>query len=178
MAHGPAPLAPQHPAPHAAARGAASAARSSLAPPRPRTPARRAVALTAAAAARAGGADAWLAELGVDVTKQAAVLTADGTLVCSRPVAKGEALFSVPEGAWLSAAAAAASPLGPFLAGVEPWLALALLLLHERSRGAASRWAAYIASLPQDTGSPVAWGEADLEHLRGTQLLSSVESYR
>ena len=61
---------------------------------------------------------------------------------------------------------------------LEPWLALALFLLHERAKGGASRWAAYLAALPADSGSPVQWGEEDLAELAGSQLLGTVQGYR
>lgn len=61
---------------------------------------------------------------------------------------------------------------------LEPWLAIALFLLHERSKGAASRWSAYLAALPADSGSPVQWGEEDLAELAGSQLLGTVQGYR
>ena len=61
---------------------------------------------------------------------------------------------------------------------LEPWLAIALFLLHERAKGGASRWAAYLAALPADSGSPVQWEEADLAELAGSQLLGTVQGYR
>jgi [ribulose-bisphosphate carboxylase]-lysine N-methyltransferase len=57
-------------------------------------------------------------------------------------------------------------------------LAIALFLLHERAKGGASRWAAYLTSLPADTGSPLQWGQEDLAELQGSQLLGTVEAYR
>jgi [ribulose-bisphosphate carboxylase]/[fructose-bisphosphate aldolase]-lysine N-methyltransferase len=121
----------------------------------------------------------WLRSRGADAGKQAAAVGPSGRLVCSRPAAKGETLFSVPESAWITADVARAAPgIGPYIAGLEPWLAIALFLLHERARGAASPWAAYLASLPPTCDSPVTWKDAELEELRGTQLLSSVEAYR
>lgn len=61
---------------------------------------------------------------------------------------------------------------------LEPWLAIALFLLAERAKGAASAWAPYIAGLPADSGSPVQWGEADLAELAGTQALQTAQAYR
>lgn len=61
---------------------------------------------------------------------------------------------------------------------LEPWLALALFLLAERSKGPASRWAPYLAALPADSGSPVQWAEADLAELAGSQALQTAQAYR
>lgn len=61
---------------------------------------------------------------------------------------------------------------------LEPWLAVALFLLHERAKGGASRWAPYLAALPADSGSPVQWGEEDLAELRGSQALQTAMAYR
>lgn len=61
---------------------------------------------------------------------------------------------------------------------LEPWLAVALFLLHERAKGPASRWAPYLAALPADAGSPVQWGEEDLQELQGSQALQTAMAYR
>ena len=71
-------------------------------------------------------------------------------------------------------------------------MALSLFLLHERSAGAASHWAPYLAALPADSGSPVQWasldsGSGDSEdgggdeaarELAGTQTLVTAQGYR
>ncbi|KAL4444028.1 hypothetical protein ABPG75_011765 [Micractinium tetrahymenae] len=120
---------------------------------------------------------AWLAGAGVDVAKQAVAPSGSG-LVTSRPVNKGEQLFAIPESAWITPQTAAQSEIGQYLAGLEPWLAIALFLLHERAKGGASRWAAYLAALPADSGSPVQWGQEELAELAGSQLLGTVQGYR
>ncbi len=55
---------------------------------------------------------------------------------------------------------------------------MALFLLHERAKGAASRWAPYIAALPADSGSPVQWSEEELKDLQGSQALQTAMAYR
>ncbi|KAI7846455.1 hypothetical protein COHA_000066 [Chlorella ohadii] len=131
----------------------------------------------AAATAQAEGLSAWLAAAGVDAAKQAVAPAAAG-LVCTRPVKAGEQLFAVPAAAWITAETATQSDIGQHLQGLEPWLAVALFLLHERAKGAASRWAPYLAALPADSGSPVQWGEEDLKELQGSQALQTAMAYR
>lgn len=55
---------------------------------------------------------------------------------------------------------------------------MALFLLHERAKGASSRWAPYLAALPADSGSPVQWSEEDLKELQGSQALQTAMAYR
>ena len=71
----------------------------------------------AAAASQLEGVTTWLAAAGVDVGKQAAAPGADGSLVTTRPVAKGEQLFAIPESAWITPAIAAQSEIGQYLVG-------------------------------------------------------------
>ena len=105
-------------------------------------------------------------------------------LVAARDVQPGEALFTVPEAAWLGAAAVAQSAaLGAKVAGFEPWLQLALLLMHERANSGGSGKkvvpAAYMAALQAaPPESPLFWADGDLDELRGTQLLQSLYGYR
>lgn len=70
------------------------------------------------------------------------------------------------------------SPPPSLLARLEPWLAIALLLLHERAKGAASAWAPYLAALPADSGSLVQWSEEELAELSGSQALQTAQGYR
>jgi len=83
----------------------------------------------------------------------------------------------VPAGAWLTADAVARSPLGPLVAGLEPWLQLALFLLAERA-APRSPWRPYLDALPAACGAPLFWSDAELAELEGTQVLTSVRGYR
>ena len=101
---------------------------------------------------------------------------ADGLATCSA-VRAGETVLSVPRALWLTPATAAASPLGPHLEGQPPWVQLALCLLRERcaplhraeacvaaltsgdSADPASRWAPFIALLPEQPDAPLFWCE-------------------
>lgn len=105
-------------------------------------------------------------------------------LPCACSVDVGRALSTRDGDAASQSAQSAAGPAGSHLAPasqacrLEPWLAIALFLLHERAKGAASRWAGYVAALPADSGSPVQWGEEELAELAGSQLLGTVQGYR
>ena len=55
---------------------------------------------------------------------------------------------------------------------------LSLGLLVCRQQGAASPWAAYLATLPPANGSPLLWSEAEREELQGTAVLEEVEERR
>lgn len=54
-------------------------------------------------------------------------------------------------------AAALKSDIGKYLEGLKPWLAVTLFLLHERNKGAASKWAPYVSLLPSALGLPMFW---------------------
>ncbi|KAI8474940.1 MAG: rubisco large subunit N-methyltransferase [Monoraphidium minutum] len=100
-------------------------------------------------------------------------------LVAARDIPAGDAVLAVPDALWLSPAAAARAPIGPKVAGLEPWLQLALLLLHERRGGGGGAVpAAYLAALPADPDSPLFWSDGEIDLLRGTQLLPQVYGYR
>jgi len=101
-------------------------------------------------------------------------------LACTRPLRAGETALLVPRTVWLTAATAAASPLGPHLAGQPAWASLALYLLAERA-DPGSRWAPYLALLPpvEELHSPVLWSaEEELRELSGSQLGASAAAYR
>ena len=59
-------------------------------------------------------------------------------------------------------------------------LALNIAIMHERSLGEGSRWAGYFAVLPArgERTLPMFWTSAQLEHLRGTDLLRHVTEGR
>ncbi|RLN54959.1 hypothetical protein BBJ29_008342 [Phytophthora kernoviae] len=54
---------------------------------------------------------------------------------------------------------------------VPPDEVLALHLMYERSKGAESFFAPFIASLPKEFDLPVSWSEAELNELKGTNVL-------
>lgn len=98
--------------------------------------------------------------------------------MAAKDVGAGEALLTVPEAAWVSPQAACQHPrIGKLIAGLEPWLQLALLLLAERGNPGSSL-APYIASLPSAPDSPLFWSDEELRLLAGTQLLELVQGYK
>lgn len=100
-------------------------------------------------------------------------------LATSKKLPRGSPALAVPEAAWIDAAAVDASPLGEATKGLEPWLRLALLLLHARSpEGVASPLAPYASALPSEPDAPVFWSEDELEMLAGTQVGDAVAGYR
>ena len=126
--------------------------------------------------------EGFLAGQGVDLANAAVAVGPGGGLVAARPVGRGEQLFAVPEVAWVTPDTVRRSDLGPAVAGLEPWLAMTLWVLHERGKPA-SRWSPYLRSwvaapLAGAPGSPLLWSEAELALLEGTQLLASTRAYR
>lgn len=55
---------------------------------------------------------------------------------------------------------------------------MALFVVAERAKGAASQWHGYISTLPATPQSPLFWSPEQLALLAGTQLEQSVEGYR
>jgi [ribulose-bisphosphate carboxylase]-lysine N-methyltransferase len=94
----------------------------------------------------------WLEREGADVASVSPALV-DATpggrgwgLVATRDVGGGDAAIVVPRALWMTKETAFASKIGTALdpETTPPWCALALQLLHEKSLGDESRWAAYI----------------------------------
>ena len=90
---------------------------------------------------------------------------------------RGQALVSVPASAWVTADTVQRSSIGALVEGLEPWLQLALFLLHESGQPA-SPWRAYLDTLPSEGAAPLFWSDAELRELQGTQVLLSVRGYR
>ncbi len=147
---------------------------------------RRVVRVAASAQTAAASAEellAWARANGVSLDRVASErsLQSDApVLVASKDASAGDTLLSVPESLWLSPTAVRAAPIGKYLDGLEPWLQLALALLAEKaspgSGGAAA--AACLSCLPASLGSPLFWGEEELQLLQGTQLLQNLLSYK
>ena len=97
-------------------------------------------------------------------------------LVTTRAVGRGQTILSIPAAQWLSVNRVRDSPVGPYVQDLQPWLELVLYLIAERYQKA-SRNSGVLCLLRQPD-VPVLWPEADLEALRGTQMLESLEGYR
>lgn len=124
----------------------------------------------------------WLGEQGVDA-RQNVDLTVPPTaaggpaLIAVRPFAKGEIALSIPEPLWITKDTAAQHFTPPLVDDLEAWVAVALFLIDQKARPD-SPWRLYLDSLPHQLSTPVAWTDAELEQLQGTQLLSTVQGYQ
>ncbi|CAN6195905.1 unnamed protein product [Urochloa humidicola] len=149
-------------------------------PTRPSRPHRllppaRAVSAVAASTAALEDFRRWLSSQGAGEGKAFPASVPEGLgLVAARDLPRGEVVAEVPKKLWMDADAVAASDIGRACGGgLRPWVAVALLLLREVSRGADSPWAPYLAILPRQTDSTIFWSEEELLEIQGTQLLST-----
>jgi len=100
-------------------------------------------------------------------------------LVAARDISAGDAVLTIPDAHWLNPAAVAKSPIAGKVADLEPWLQLALLLLHERAcGGSGAAQGAYLSALPESLDTPLLWSDDEIDMLQGTQLLQQVYGYR
>lgn len=123
---------------------------------------------------------AWIEERGLPVEKlnvQPEVVEDNLSLVVTRPTSKGQALVAIPSTAWLTQKSVIKSGIAKLVEDLEPWLQIALFLLHERSKSPSS-WQQYLDSIPAEPDVPLFWTNEELSELQGTQLLSSIEGYR
>ncbi|KAG7400861.1 hypothetical protein PHYBOEH_004072 [Phytophthora boehmeriae] len=89
-------------------------------------------------------------------------------------MSRGKVTLEVPFKLAMSIESAEQSDLLPVLQKypqIPPDEILALHLMHERSKGAESFFAPFIASLPKEFDLPVSWSEAELNELKGTNVL-------
>ncbi|KAF5833208.1 Rubisco large subunit N-methyltransferase [Dunaliella salina] len=104
--------------------------------------------------------------------------TGSAILVAAKDVGAGEALLALPDSQWLTPQAASKSAIGPYVQDLEPWVQVALLLIHERFVSSSPAWAPYVSSLPATPTSPLFWSEENLGMLQGTQLMENLQAYR
>jgi len=102
-------------------------------------------------------------------------------LLARKEVVQGQEIVKVP-GSLILTRETARSVLGPGVVGddLNEYLALALLLIHERSLGARSFWAPYIDILPsaEEVGQTWLWEESDRALLEGSGIMDSTASLR
>ena len=102
-------------------------------------------------------------------------------LLARKEITQGECIVKVPS-SLIMTRQTALSVLGPTVIpdSLNEYLALAMLLMHERYLGSKSFWAAYIQLLPttEDVGQTWTWGEDDLRLLNGSGILDSTASLR
>lgn len=123
---------------------------------------------------------AWVEQRGLPLKKlnvRPEIVEGDLCLVVSKPTKKGQPLVAVPSSAWLTQQVVRSSSIGSLVEDLEPWLQIALFLLHERSKPDAA-WQGFLDSIPAAPDVPLFWSEEELSQLEGTQLLSSVQGYR
>ena len=131
----------------------------------------------------------WVYEMGGSGPKVKLAETCARTVVTSDDVhgtvKEGENIFSIPIKCLMHPAVAFEDPqYGAALAalsledGVDDRSILVFFLAIERERGASSRWAPYVNSLPAEVPSPLAWSDAELRHLAGTRLEGAVKIHR
>lgn len=123
---------------------------------------------------------AWVEQRGLPLKKlnvRPEIVEGDLSLVVSKPTKKGQPLVAVPSSAWLTQQVVRSSSIGSLVQDLEPWLQIALFLLHERSKPDAA-WQGFLDSIPAQPDVPLFWSEEELSQLEGTQLLSSVQGYR
>lgn len=123
---------------------------------------------------------AWLAKRSVSTDKvgiSANVADDKPMLTASKDMSAGEAVLTVPESSWISTQTVQRSAIGKCVADQEPWLQLALWLLHAKSTGSPD-YAAFLANLPEQLDSPLFYTESQLALLKGTQVISSLYGYR
>lgn len=91
-------------------------------------------------------------------------LTSDG-MVATTELRPKQTALEIPASEWVTVRTVAASSLAPAIAGLEPWLQLALYLIHTDS-------------VPDSADTlPLLWSEEDRQCLVGTQLEASMDGY-
>lgn len=124
---------------------------------------------------------AWAKAKGIAMDKVQVsddLATGQPLLIAAKDIGAGEAVVTVPEGNWLSSEAVKKSAIGPAVAGLEPWLQIALLLVHERFVKPSQEWGPYVSALPATPPSPLFWTAEQQAMLKGTQLMDSLMGYR
>lgn len=98
-------------------------------------------------------------------------------LAATHPIPANTPLVSIPKAALMTLATATGSPFcGALIEAhdLSSWQAMCLHLLTERAAGPASRWHAYIATLPNEddlSTHPLLWRDDDLALLQGSPTL-------
>lgn len=154
-----------------------------LRPPCTTRSTRTAATAPSSSPALADALSTWLVARGALPATNASVRVVsspDGTglsLRAVRPIPRGGAALAVPEAAFIGASAVDASPVGAATAGLEPWLRIALALLHARTTPS-DPLAPYAAALPASPDAPTFWDDDDLALLAGTSVGDGVAAYR
>lgn len=98
-------------------------------------------------------------------------------LVAARDVAANEVVLQIPgDLAVTSVDVGKDEALAAAAAGRSELVGLALWLLQERAKGAASGWSAFLATLPRRTLTPILWSEEERQLLRGSPVQAEARS--
>ena len=55
-------------------------------------------------------------------------------LVLNKAVSRGQVLLSVPSSRWITVETVAASDISQYVSRLQPWLQVALFILHEKAK--------------------------------------------
>ena len=101
-------------------------------------------------------------------------------MMATEPICKGDALLSYPRSVTMDLASLDDCPCAEYV-DADFWknatwfVQLALWVLAEERKGAASEWAPYISMLPRDMAVPRDWSDAELSLLEYAPLVTDVK---
>ena len=125
----------------------------------------------------------WLADAGYDGCIIPATFDDLRGMMAVSTVPSGKPLLSFPRSATMDLATVHSCPCEELVPAhfweAQPWyMQLALWLISEEKKGAASQWAAYIKGLPDRVDAPVRWSPEQLELLAYPPLIEGVHAQK
>ncbi|KAM3071995.1 Ribosomal lysine N-methyltransferase 4 [Clarireedia jacksonii] len=131
--------------------------------------------------ARTAAFASWLAEMGIRISPKITLADqrAEGRgrgVVAQDDIEDDEVLFSIPRNAVLNMHTIANTSVSPFLGNLNAmpsWLALTAILMAEGQRKE-SKWAPYLAILPNQLNSLVFWSETELAELQASAVVKKI----
>jgi len=101
-------------------------------------------------------------------------------LIARKQTTQGEAVLQIPMRLVMTKEKAVKELGAELIEPLGEYIALALLLVHERAKGDASMWAPYIDLLPstEEVGQSFTWGEEELALLQGSPVVESTRSFQ
>eukprot|EP00878_Enallax_costatus_P003647 GHUV01003861.1.p1 GENE.GHUV01003861.1~~GHUV01003861.1.p1 ORF type:complete len:495 (+),score=148.67 GHUV01003861.1:1566-3050(+) len=99
-------------------------------------------------------------------------------LIASKDIQSGDILLEIPEALCVTSIDAEKHELvGPVAKDCSELVGLALWLMAERAKGAASSWCQLLHTLPDTTSSPILWADQDrVELLTGSPVLTEARN--
>jgi hypothetical protein len=125
----------------------------------------------------------WFKDNGADTSLTLSFFGEIRGMMATRAIAKGEELLSYPRNVAMDMASLKGCPCAD-LVDETYWkscawfVQLGLWLIAEESKGAASAWAPYIASLPRTLWRPLDWTDSQLNMLAYQPLVDSIKKQR